>query len=133
MSQENVERFIEATEAFNREDVSAYLGFMDPEVKFEPVQAALQGTYAGRDGVSEWLADLGEHYVWEGTHVGFTDIRDLGGRVLAIGTLRFTAKGSGITTETPLAIIATYRNGLVTDFKDYGDKDKALEAAGLSE
>src|SRR5215212_7258511 len=63
MSQENVDRFIEATEAFNRGDVRAGLRVMDPEVQFEPVQAALQGTYAGHEGVREWFADIAEHYV----------------------------------------------------------------------
>jgi len=29
--------------------------------------------------------------------------------------------------------LATFRNGLMTHFKDYGNKDQALEAAGLSE
>jgi hypothetical protein len=53
--------------------------------------------------------------------------------VLGIGTLRFTGKGSGITSETPLALVVSYRNGLVIHMKDYGEQDKALEAAGLSE
>jgi ketosteroid isomerase-like protein len=133
MSRENVDRFIEATEAFNRGDVSAYLRLMDPEVQFEPVQAALEGTYAGRGGVREWFADIAEHYVLESSHVRYTEIRDLGDRVLGIGTLRFTGKGSGISSETSLALIVSYRNGLITHMKDYGDKNKALEAVGLSE
>jgi hypothetical protein len=76
---------------------------------------------------------IAEHYVLESSHARFTDIRDLGDRVLGIGTLRFTGKGSGITSETPLALMVSYRNGLITHMKDHGDKDKALEAVGLSE
>ena len=133
MSQENVDRFIEATEAFNRGDVRAGLRVMDPEVQFEPVQAALQGTYAGHEGVREWFADIAEHYVVGSPHVCYTDIRDLGDRVLGIGMLRFTGKGSGINTEVPLAVLVRFRNGLITQMKDYGDRDKALEAAGLRE
>jgi hypothetical protein len=50
MSQQNVKRFREATEAFNRwaaapdSDASAFLRFVDAEVQFEPVQATLQGS-----------------------------------------------------------------------------------------
>src|SRR4051794_40135393 len=137
MSQENVERFVEATEAFNRvaaspgADASDFLRFMDPEIQFEPVQATLQGSYVGLDGVRAWLADLAEHY--QGGQVHYAEIRDLGDWVLALGTLRVTGMGSGIGIEVPVAVVATFRNGVVTHFKDYGDRDQALEAAGLRE
>ena len=72
MSQANVDRLLECTEAFNRlaeapetfdrADVDSWLGLYDPNVRFEPQQAALQGSYVGRDGVRQWLADLAEHY-----------------------------------------------------------------------
>jgi ketosteroid isomerase-like protein len=142
MSLENVERFVEMTEAFNRltaADVDAvdrsaaledWLGSMDAEVEFEPQQAALQGTYVGSDGVMQWLADLAGHYE-VGGHIRLSDVRDLGDRVLALGTLHFTGRGSGIETEAPVAVVATFRNGLITHFKDYGAKEEALQAAGL--
>jgi ketosteroid isomerase-like protein len=137
MSQENVDAFLETTVAFDRfaaapaSAVPSFLRFMDPESQFEPQQAALEGHYVGLDGVREWLADLAEHY--ENGHIQFADIRDLGDRILALGTLRFTGMGSGIKIEVPVAIVASFRDGLITRFTDYGDKDRALEAVGLSE
>jgi ketosteroid isomerase-like protein len=141
MSQENVDRFLEVTVSFNRfaeapesldpKDLLGFLRFMDPEIQFEPVQALLQGSYVGPDGVRRWLADLAEHY--QAGHMDCADIRDLGDRVLALGTLRVTGMGSGIEIEVPLAIVASFRDGLITHLKDYGDKDQALEAAGLRE
>jgi hypothetical protein len=65
--------------------------------------------------------------------VKVANIRDLEDRVLALGTLRFTGRGSRIETEVPLAVVASFRNGLMTEFMDYGDRDRALEAVGLSE
>jgi ketosteroid isomerase-like protein len=144
MSEANVERFVEATKAFNRliaADVDAversaaledWVGSHDPDVQFEPQQAALQGTYLGHDGVTQWLMDLATHYE-VGGEIRLPDVRDLGDRVLALGTLHFTARGSGIETDVPVAIVASFRDGLITHFKDYGDKGQALEAAGLSE
>ena len=140
MSEENVHRFIEATEAFNRliadpPNVEAgldFLRFMDPEVRFEPQQAVLQGTYAGRDGVATWLVDLAEHYELGGG-IDCPDVRDLGDRVLALGTLSVTGKGSGVEINVPVAVLASFRDGLITDFKDFGDRKQALEAAGLRE
>ncbi len=138
MSQENVDRLRGATEAFNRwaaapsSDPSGFLGFLDPAIKFEPVQARLQGTpYVRLDGVAAWLADLAEHY--EVGRVDYVEIRDLGDRVLGLGTLRVTGDSSGIDIEVPMAVLASFRDGLMTRFKDYGDKDQALEAAGLLE
>jgi ketosteroid isomerase-like protein len=132
MSEENVQRFMEATDAFNRRDFEAWLGVMDPEVQFEPVQAALEGNYVGGEGAKRWLADATEHYR-PGVQIHLADVRDLGDRVLALGTLHFVGMGSGIETDAPLAILAKFRDGLVIHLKDYGDKEKALEAAGLSE
>ncbi len=133
MSQENVDRFVATAEAFNRRDVAALFTFFDPEVEFEPQQAALQGTYVGHEGVGEWLRDLAEHYDPESGHIHLVDVRDLGDLIFATGTLRFAGKVSGIQTEVPLAIVARFRAGRITYFKDYDDKGEALEAVGLSE
>ena len=65
--------------------------------------------------------------------VEYADVRDLGDRVLALGTLRAVGKESGVETEAPYTVVVTFRNGLVTHFIDYGDRDRALEAAGLTE
>jgi ketosteroid isomerase-like protein len=137
MSQENVDRFLAATEAFNRiaavgdSGVPDYLRFMDPEVRFEPLQAVLQGSYAGLEGVRAWFADIGEHY--EDWHIHVAEIRDHEDRVLAFGTLRVTGRGSGIDMEAPLAIVATFRDGLIARVQTPRDRDLALDAAGLSE
>lgn len=74
----------------------------------------------------QWLADLAQHY--KGGQIHCADIRGLEDRVLALGTLRFTGMGSGIEIEVPVAIVASFRDGLMTHFKDHGDKDKAFEA-----
>jgi hypothetical protein len=140
MSEENVVRFAKCQEAFNRliadppnlEAGLDFLQFMDPDVRFDPQQAVLQGTYVGRDGVATWLMDLAEHYE-VGGRLDCPDVRDLGDRVLGLGTLSVTGKGSGIEINVPVAILATFRGDLITDFKDFGDQKPALEAAGLRE
>ena len=141
MSQSNVDRFSECIEAFNRlaeapesfdiEGIDRYLGFYDPDVRFEPQQSALQGRYMGHDGVRQWLADAAEHY--GAGHLHIADLRSLGDRVVGLGSLRVTGRGSGIETEVPAAIVATFQDGLITHLKDYGEHGQALEAVGLSE
>jgi len=104
---------------------------MHPEVRFEHRLAALQGTFVGLSGVRGWFTDLAETFDrWK---IYCEDIRDLGDRVVALGTIRAEGRESGVETELPLAIVADCRDGLVTDFTDYGDRADALEAAGLRE
>jgi ketosteroid isomerase-like protein len=131
MSEENVDLWVEGIEAYNRGDIEAVLGRMDPDVKFEHRLAALQGKFAGVEAVRKWLLDAREHL--EAGQIDCSDVRDLGDRVLALGTLRAIGKGSGAVVELPYTVLATIRDGRITHFIDFGDRAKALEAAGLSE
>jgi ketosteroid isomerase-like protein len=131
MSQENVDQFMKSIEAFDRMDVPGVLRLLDPEIRFEHRLAALQGSYVGLEGVEGFLADVAEHF--DALKVECPDVRDLGDRVLALGTTRITGKGSGVETELPFTVLARFRDGRMTHFTDFGDRDQALEAAGISE
>jgi ketosteroid isomerase-like protein len=131
MSQENVEQFVEATEAFNRGDLEAWLRQYDTEVVFEPQVTAIDGTYVGHDGLRAFVTNIND--VYEHFQIHLHDVRDLGERVLALGTATAIGKGSGIKQETALAIVANLRDGRINHFKDYGEKAQALEAVGLAE
>jgi ketosteroid isomerase-like protein len=131
MSQENVDRFVEGVEAFNRRDLGGAFRFVDPGVRWEHWLGELQGTLVGIDAARAWHADLFENFASGEIHC--TDIRDLGDRVLALGTVSAVGTESGVETEHPFTVLARFKNGLVTEFTDFGDRAKALEAAGLRE
>ena len=131
MSQENVDRFLEVNEAFNRGDVERWLETFHPDAIFEPQVASLEGDYIGHDGLRLFFADLAETLEMFELHC--PDVRDLGDRVLGLGTWRSIGKGSGIESELPVAIVATFQDGLCTHFKDYGEWGQALKAVGLRE
>jgi ketosteroid isomerase-like protein len=131
VSQENVDRFVVATEAFNRADVEAWLEPYDTEVVFEPQVAAVEGPSVGHDGMRAFAATIGDLY--DRFQVRFHDVRDLGDQVLALGQASSIGRGSGIGHDQPLAIVATFRDGRIVHFKDYGDEADALAAVGLSE
>jgi ketosteroid isomerase-like protein len=103
-------------------------------VTYAFVEELLSGegrVYMGYAGVREFYGDFSEHFNqlrWE-----FSDIRDLGDRVLAIGTFRARGRGSGAEVETATGVLTDFENGIVTRVWSTGDPGEVLEAAGLSE
>ena len=132
MSRQNIEMFRRNVEAFNRGDEEAWLEAYHPDATFAPISTPIAGVYRRHAGLRRWFADNRESF--ETFLVAFADIRDLGDdRLLVIGTIHLRARGSGIETDVPTAAIATWREGLLIDWKDYGDPAMAIEAAGLRE
>ena len=66
-------------------------------------------------------------------HVEYSDVRELGERVVAIGHVRTRGKVSGAVTEEPFALVADFRDGKVSRAFTTLEPQQALEAAGLSE
>ena len=87
--------------------------------------------YRGHEGVRDLWRDLDDAF--EARRVEYTEIRELGGRVLATGRLHARGKGSGAEVESPYGIVCDFENGKAIRVRTFLDADKALEAAGLSE
>ena len=70
---------------------------------------------------------------WEELTVQPEEVIDLGDRLF--GASRITGHGrvSGIALDIPLFQVMTLRNGMILRHKDFVEREKALEAAGLSE
>ena len=131
MPRDNVDLFLEFVGALNRMDIEAALEFLDPDIRFEHRLVELQGSYAGLEAVRGGFADVLQHF--DAMRVDCPEIRELGDRVLALGTTHATGKGSGVEAVMPFTVVATFKGGRITEFTDFGDKDQALEAVGLSE
>ena len=90
MSQENVEAFNRGIKAMNRGDVEGVLRELHPSVEFHMALQELVGgeaaVYHGHDGVREYLRDMDEAFAE--VELDYTEIRDLGDRVLATGSFR---------------------------------------------
>ena len=130
MSRENVEAFRRGIEAFNQGDVDGLAATMAPEGRIVPLRAALEDTaYSGPDAAREfWEASM---QAWSALRVDIADFRDLGDRVLALGTIRSTARGTQAAVEAQAAWIATFQNGRATEIRTYASQSEALEAVGL--
>ena len=135
MSQENVEALKRALDAYNRRDIEALVEGADPEIEWHSaILAGLGGeatVYRGHEGIRKVLRDLFE--ALGETHIEYTEIRDLGDRVVGIGSTRNRGRGSGAETESPHASVVDFKNGKATRVRSYLDPGEALEAAGFSE
>ena len=135
MSEENVVAFERAVDAFNRRDIEAVLEELDPEVEWHPAFQVLLGgeatVYRGHEGYREFIRDSLE--VFPEFQVEYSEVRDLGDRLLAIGYLRARGKESGAETESPVGYVVEFKNGKGVRVREYLDPKEALEAAGLEE
>ena len=137
MSQENVELVRRAFEVFNQGGVEAIIsgGFLSPEIVLDTSATGIPGTgvYRGHDEVraffeDDWFAVF-PFEEWE-LEVG--ELVDHGGQVFAMTRQRGRGASSGVAAELVLANIFTLRDGEVVRIELYRDREKALEAAGLS-
>jgi len=134
MSEENVERFMQGIEAYNRRDPEALLEFMDAEVEWYPaILVGLGGgatVFRGHEGIRAMFREVDENLAE--IHVEVAEVQDLGDRILATGRLRTRGKTSGAATESPFGYIAHFRDDKAFLVQTYLDPADAMKAAGLS-
>ena len=132
MSQENVE-IVRGIYTVPDGITGAASERLAPDVRFDftsvyPDRQILRGVAAVRE--------FRETGPWRGAPIHFKperffDVDDE--RVLVLVHVSVVGTESGIPVEMDAAHEFTIRDGLVVYFKVYGDRDEALEAAGLSE
>jgi ketosteroid isomerase-like protein len=130
MSQENVEVVHQLLEAVERDDLPAALACLDPALEWIPLRAATEGAYHGHEGYERFVADTNENFE---TFEPQFELRDLGDQVLAWGAISVRGAGSGVELDVPVGGIFDFRGGRIARWQDFGSKEKALEAVGLSE
>src|SRR5436190_14637933 len=106
MSRENVDAFSRGAAAFNRGDIDSWLAGMDAEVEWysalPDLLRASGGVHRGHEGVRAMVQNLADSF--DGFTVEYSQIRDLGAQLLAIGVLHTRGNLSGAVSETPYAI-----------------------------
>jgi ketosteroid isomerase-like protein len=133
MSQENVDVVRRALEAFRHGDVEEMLSYMDPEGEWHSaiVGGAEGSVYTGHEGLRRWYADSFDSF--EEIEGEWSEFRDLGDRVLALGRVKARGRASGVELDSPMGWVFTLRRGRVIKAEGFLSRAEALEAAGLSE
>jgi ketosteroid isomerase-like protein len=131
---ENVQRYREALDAWNRRDLVWILEQAAPDFEFHTAQLfpGIDPVYRGRQGMVEfWTTFIEEP--WALFHLVVDELLDAGdNRVLALLTFTGTERDSGEQVSTPYAHLATFRGEEVARIDAYADWDEARAAAGLA-
>src|SRR5260370_6197054 len=134
MSEENVELSRRFIEAFNARDVQAMIALVDPNGKFHPLFAATVGgvtVYRGHDGLRRWHRDFED--AWgDGIRIEPEAYFDLGEQTLIFYVVRGRGRQSGAEVAMPLALVATWRDGLNVYAKVFDYRVDALSELGVS-
>jgi ketosteroid isomerase-like protein len=133
MSQENVELAQGLIQDFNRRDLAAVTRRFDPEIEWRPggPAAVERAVYRGCSQVSEGLAATWE--AWEVFDLAEHEVRDLGDRVLWLGSVRLRGGASHLELDQEFALHLELDRGKVIRVRGFTAWQEALEAAGPGE
>ena len=122
--------FLTAVDAMNCGDLPRLRDLTHPQFVFHPIRAAVTGDYLGHDGIEAFLLDNAETF--EAFTVDYDELEELpDGRLFAAGKVRIRGRGSHVDTVVVTAGYATFRDGLLAGWHDFGDRETARAAVGL--
>jgi ketosteroid isomerase-like protein len=131
MSQENEELARRAYEALQRDDIEAFLAFVDPEVEWHSLVLEVEGVRYGHEEVREWWRGIKS--VFPDWNPSLVNVRSHGDRVLIHAHATGSGSASGVGIDNDFWQVAEVRNGLIVGYRAFRTEREALEAAGLSE
>jgi ketosteroid isomerase-like protein len=127
MSQENVEVVRRLFTAIDSQDWETALGLFDPAVEWSPTEGTFRGLEGLVTSLMEWLEP------WEEHRIEAEEFTKAGGHVLAVVRLVGRMAGSRMEVDQRFFQIYTVSKGKIIRMVEFGTRDQALEAAGLSE
>jgi ketosteroid isomerase-like protein len=133
MSQENVETYREALDAFNKSDRAAFLALCDPALENVPPRDWPEsGPIQGSEAVWDFFVEGNEP--WEESRFEISELIDAGGdKIVAQVRSEVRGKTSGAAVPWSFWHVTTLGDAKALRFEWFTDRAEALEAAGLSE
>ncbi len=132
MSEGYVDIVRQGYDAFNRGDIDAVMGFLDPEIEWqEPDVEGMpsRGTHNGAEAVANNVFAAAVEN-WDGFGATPEEFLDAGDRVVVLGRFRGRGKASGGTLDAPFAHVWTLRDGKAVQHRNYADTASFLRALG---
>jgi ketosteroid isomerase-like protein len=129
MSQENLTVVLRAIQAFE-DDEEAWLSTADPGIEWYPIEegnSPSRGHEAAIRVRRSWLEN------WEGHQIDVEEVKDRADSVVVCLHLSGRGVRSGAEVDLRVYMHFKLRDGKIVYIYEYGDREEALEAAGLSE
>jgi ketosteroid isomerase-like protein len=134
MSRENLQAVRALIDAWNSgdRDFERLGAYFAPSVSLESPLSSVSGEpYRGHPGLEQWARDLDEQFErWE---IISDDVRAVGDRVLAVGTVNAVGRASAAALQFPAATVFTFASDhRLTRIHIYLRVGEAFEAVGLT-
>jgi ketosteroid isomerase-like protein len=129
---ENVEVVKAAFEAFGRNDWSALIGRLDPDIEWVTTGQFVGGQlYRGHAGVREFLETLSREFDdFQAEPENFAQASDV---VVADTQVSGSGKRSGVPVKLQFSLVVSLRDGKIVHVRNFLERQDVLEAAGLRE
>ncbi len=129
MASENVDLIRLGFELFQRGGLESLLPYVDPEVEVYATATVLNaGTFHGHDGFLSWAREWLD--AWSEVAYEPIDFIEVGSSVVVVPVnQRASGASSGIEVEQEITWLFETREGKITRFHLYDEREKALEVA----
>jgi uncharacterized protein len=131
MSEENLEVIRRVYRAMDGRDLETLAELGDPDVVWLADESVGERPVHGREQVVRYFAERAEMFGEINTEI--ERLSDAGDKVIAFLHVTGSGVSSGAGFDIRLAHVWTLREGLVVRGEAFSDRDRALEAAGLSQ
>jgi uncharacterized protein len=131
MSQENVEIVGRLYRAMNARDFEAVAKLAHHDMEWIHDRRMGQGPVQGLENVTRYFTDEAE--MFSEARIEPEGFRDTDDKVLAFLHVTGRGRASDAPFDIRIAHLWTLKDGVVVRGEGFGDRDEALEAAGLSE
>jgi len=131
MSAENIEAIGNLYRAMNDRDPEAIADLVHPTAEWVPDARVGEVPVRGLDNIVRFFSDRAE--MFESVATVTERLMDADDKVLAFVRITGVGRASGAEFDIRIAHLWTLRDGLIVRGEGYGDRDRALEAAGLGE
>ena len=119
-------------DAYNARDSEAMDRLLHPDAEITTISARRGLPDHWRQGTTQrYFEQLDE--AWTGLHIEVEDYREVGERVVALGTLRGAGMYSHIEVVSEFATVFVIRNSQILVVDSYDNWNAGLEAAALRE
>ena len=117
-------------DAYNARDADAWVEIWTPDCEWHPyLTARVEGDpgYHGHNGMRAWFEDVDE--MFSEMHVELESLREVGDRLLVLGEMTATGRGSGAEVMSEVAWVFEPRGEMLRRGWAYMSHDEARLAA----